>query len=393
MDRLVCRIQHYDWGSTTAIAELQGRESGGEPEAELWIGAHPAAPSVLDRGDGPVELSKVIADAPEAELGSTTRSWFGDELPFLLKVLAADSPLSLQVHPTLEQAVAGFEREEAGGIPVESGERIFRDANHKPELLCALTRFSAMCGFRPVSETVELLTQLAVPELEVVVRMLSAEPGANGLRGVLRYLLELDEEATHRLVSQLAIAVAEPPEAFAEECAWIASVADRAPADPGVAVLPLLNLVVLEPGQALFLGTGRLHTYLGGVAVEVMANSDNVIRGGLTSKHVDVATLLEIVDPRAGAVSIETPGTKSQWTYAVPVPEFELTRIEVETRDDVGRIGPALVLVVDGSITIRTGHQALGVEPGHAVWVPASDGPVQLGGRGTVFLATVGVAR
>ncbi|RMH76263.1 MAG: mannose-6-phosphate isomerase, class I, partial [Actinomyces sp.] len=287
-------VRHYDWGSPEAIPRLCGLAPDGRPWAELWLGAHPSAPAAV--GPGRTPLDRLVAADPQGQLGPVVAERFGT-LPFLLKVLAAARPLSLQAHPTLDQARRGFAREEAAGIPVDAPHRSYRDRSHKPELICALTTFDALCGFRHPVRTLALLDELATGALDPVRAALADSPDAVGLSRVLRHLLELDAaEAATLVESVVAACAAADGSEFARERRTALRLAELYPGDAGVVTSLLLNRVTLRPGQALFLGAGNLHAYLGGVGVEIMANSDNVLRGGLTTKHVDVPALLEVVD-------------------------------------------------------------------------------------------------
>lgn len=284
MELLTPAIQNYPWGSKTLIAALQGRDVPTlSPEAELWFGAHHAAPSRLN-GEG---LDGVIAADPESTLGPRVRKQFGDSLPFLMKLLAADEPLSIQAHPTLEQAIAGFEKENEEAIPVGSSTRNYKDPNHKPELIVALTDFRALAGFRPIAKTMELFDALTCGRLNRYSAMLDPQHEEESLRALLTTLISLPRNARLELIdgiSECARAmVAGDGEEFPE---WmIATVqnylnlTEKYPGDAGVLAALLLNYFVLEPGEALFLGAGHLHAYMGGLGVEIMANSDNVLRG------------------------------------------------------------------------------------------------------------------
>lgn len=296
MDRLVNTVRPYAWGSTTAIPELLGTAPTGEPQAELWMGAHPGAPSRTERG----ALNELIAADPVRELGEQAVEKFGPRLPFLLKLLAAGAPLSLQVHPDLEQAKAGYAAEEAAGIPVDAPHRMYKDANHKPELICALTPFDGLCGFRAPVEAADLIAALGVDSLKPYVDLLHAHPEEAALREVLTALLTADREEMAHTVAQAAAAA----DRLGGDHAPFAGLAHHYPGDPGVIAAMLLNRVRLQPGEALYLGAGVPHAYLDGLGVEIMANSDNVLRCGLTPKHVDVPELLRIVrfEPNESAV-------------------------------------------------------------------------------------------
>ncbi|NUP19924.1 MAG: mannose-6-phosphate isomerase, class I, partial [Streptomyces sp.] len=287
MDRLDNTVRPYAWGSTTAIPQLLGIEPTGEPQAEMWMGAHPGAPSRTARGT----LVEVIDADPERELGATAVAKFGPRLPFLLKILAAGAPLSLQVHPNLAQAKEGYEDEERRGIPVAAGHRNYKDANHKPELICALTEFDGLCGFRDPLQAADALDGLGVDSLKPYVDLLHAHPEDAALREVLTAILTADPDEMARTVADAAAACTR----LGGDYARYADIAHHFPGDPGVIAAMLLNHVRLQPGEALFLGAGIPHAYLNGLGVEIMANSDNVLRCGLTPKHVDVPELLRVV--------------------------------------------------------------------------------------------------
>ena len=380
-------VRGYDWGSLTAIPDLLGRRTTGEPWAELWLGAHPAAPATVGARAEP--LDRLIAADPAAALGPYAAARFG-RLPFLLKVLAAAAPLSLQAHPSRAQAEAGFEREEQMGIPPDGPQRMFRDRSHKPELICALSSFEALCGFRDPERTAELLDTLDAPALDPL-RLRLSRCSRSEMRDLLRWLLTLDGPAAAALAGSAAEACA----TAAGEDEWsgvrsaVAELAARHRGDGALALALVLNHVVLAPGEALFLDSGCLHAYLGGTAVELMAESDNVVRGGLTSKHVDVAALVEIVDGTAAEAPVQRPEpVDGVVTYHAPVPEFSLRRVEVDGSSTVAA-GPSLLLCTDG----RVDANGLTLDSGAAAWVGAGEPRVVLDGRGTVFCAGVGGER
>ncbi|MEM7140502.1 MAG: mannose-6-phosphate isomerase, class I [Actinomycetota bacterium] len=377
-------IRDYDWGSTTSIPELLGRPVTGEPAAELWLGAHPSAPSLVGCDHRP--LDQIVAADPVAALGDAVNARFGS-LPFLLKVLAAAAPLSLQAHPSIPQAEAGFAREDAAGIPVDAPNRSFRDRLHKPELICALTEFDALCGFRDPAGTLEVLGTIGTPALDTVCQMLRDDPSPAGLSVLLEWLLTLDEADAAALSVPVVEACREDRgEPFAAERAMAAALGERYPGDAGVVTALLLNLVTLQPGEALFLGAGNLHAYLHGTGVEIMANSDNVLRGGLTSKHVDVPTLVDVVEANPIVPAVQRPeAVDGVATYDCPVPEFSLQRIDVDGSCTIEG-GPAILLCTTGSV--EAGDHVL--DRGSAAWVPASDGPIAVEGSATVFRAGVG---
>ncbi len=387
MELIEGAVRGYDWGSLTAIADLLGRPATGEPWAELWFGAHPSAPAAVGARAEP--LDRLIAADPVAALGPAVASRYG-RLPFLLKVLAAAAPLSLQAHPSAEQAEAGFEREEAMGVPPDAPQRMFRDRSAKPELICALSGFEALCGFRDPKQTAALLDTLDAPALDPLRRRLSGRSGSQ-LRDLLAWLLALDRPAAAALAESAAGACA----AAADEDEWsglrsaVARLGARHPGDAAVAASLLLNHVVLAPGEALFLDSGCLHAYLGGTAVELMADSDNVVRGGLTSKHVDAAALVQIVDGAASEPPVQRPEPAGGVvTYRTAAAEFSLRRFDVDGSSGLAA-GPAVLLCTEGCVEAN----GVTMDRGAAAWSSALEPHVALEGRGTVFCATVGDER
>ncbi|MGW2338740.1 mannose-6-phosphate isomerase, class I [Streptomyces sp. NPDC001685] len=381
MDRLDNTVRPYAWGSTTALPALLGVEPTGEPQAEMWMGAHPGAPSRTARGT----LVEVIEADPERELGAATVAKFGPHLPFLLKLLAAGAPLSLQVHPDLAQAKQGYEDEERRGIPVDAGHRNYKDANHKPELICALTEFDGLCGFRDPLRAAALLDALGVDSLKPYVDLLHARPEEAALREVLTAILTADRDAMAHTVAEAAAAC----DRLGGEHAPYAGIAHHYPGDPGVIAAMLLNHVRLQPGEALFLGAGIPHAYLNGLGVEIMANSDNVLRCGLTPKHVDVPELLRIVRFEAGDPGVLRPeaAPDGEEVYETPIDEFRLSRYvlpEGTTAHDLTRATPQILLCTSGSV--RAGEHDL--TPGRSVFVPAGE-KAEVSGAGTLFRATV----
>jgi mannose-6-phosphate isomerase len=391
VDLLENVIQPYAWGSRTALAELRGAPTPSPgPEAELWMGAHPAAPSRLTRGGERLSLTEVVARAPEVELGARAAKDHDGQLPFLLKVLAAEQPLSLQAHPDAAQAREGFAREEAAGILRGAPHRSYKDPWPKPELLCALTPFDALCGFRPAAEARAVLEALDTPALDPVRARLAGPGGPAALRAAFEHLSTLPAPERAPLVAAAVAAAARAgPGPFSDAFAWLPRLAELYPADPGVVVTLLLRFVRLAPGEALYLPAGNLHAYLRGVGVEVMAPSDNVLRGGLTPKHVDVPELLRVLHFKEEPIGVlrPRPGWPGEEVYATPSPHFELSRIElagVPFRATVD--GPELLLCTEGAITATAGDgERLALQRGQSAFVPARTAGYALDGAGVVF--------
>ncbi|MBH0120840.1 mannose-6-phosphate isomerase, class I [Rhodococcus sp. NPDC003382] len=386
MRRLEGALRSYAWGSRTAIAELCGRPVPSDhPEAELWLGAHPADPAKVlsEDGEAPVSLLDVVESDPHGQLGSGTVDRFGARLPFLLKLLAAEEPLSLQAHPSAEQAAQGYAREQELGVPLDSPIRNYRDPNHKPELVVALTRFEALAGFRDAARTVELLEALGVPELDPYVGLLAGQPDSGGLRALFTTWITLPQPVLTSLLPRVLdgcvtyLATNGRPRVFAEEVRTALQLAEFYPGDAGVLASLLLNRITLEPGQGLYLDAGNLHAYLSGMGVEIMANSDNVLRGGLTPKHVDVPELLRVLDFRSPDVPIleAVPVGEAEVCYRTPAPEFALSRLEPEphTKVSLAPCGPQILLCTAGAAHLDCGGAGLDLTPGHSVWISAAD--------------------
>lgn len=383
---LDCAIRHYPWGSTEALPRLIGRQADGSPWAEMWMGAHPAAPAQV-LGDGSsVGLDRLLQTAPQQLLGSRVVARFGPRLPFLFKLLACDRPLSIQCHPDAEAAMVGFEREQWRGLPLSAPERNYRDFFHKPELLVALTDVSALVGFRPVADIARDLQPVAdqLPDWTSQDRPLAV---------LMRYLLELDGDSAAELHQRAS-------QATANESArgrWLSRLIELHPTD-GAALAPLLmNLVELSPGQGIFLPPRVLHAYLHGAGLEIMASSDNVLRGGLTDKHVDVDELLEVglLEPSSPQPIEGEPAGAAVTEYRVPIDDFALCHIEVGDEPHVRTrnldSGPEVVVCLGGVCRLQCGDSDEVVElvPGTVVFVTAECPDYTLSGGGTMWLATV----
>lgn len=394
MIRITEAIQPYAWGSLSALQELFGRDDV-DIAAEAWLGAHASAPSPLAGGRRTL-LDAIAADGERA-LGSDVVARFGPQLPYLLKVIAAERPLSLQVHPRVERAHQGYDEEEAAGVPVDAPHRNFKDRNHKPELVFALTRFDAVCGFRAPRRAAELFAGLDAPLAKELHETLVARPSAEGIREVFTRLLDASTRPAPDEVADLAAAAAArlaagSPSPRADRTVTLLHA--EYPGDPGVVTSLLLNPVTLQPGEAMFVPAGGVHAYLRGVAVEIMASSDNVLRAGLTPKHVDVAELLRNVDyvaapPIRIAPEVFHGATK---VFYAPVDDFELSVTDLA--DDAvhplpGR-GPRVLLCLEGEVRVAGSDDgALTLARGQAAFVPAADGQLTVRGAGRLVQADV----
>lgn len=403
----------YAWGSRDALPEVLEQPRTGEPQAELWLGDHEAGPAKVGGELAvPMTLIDLIDQNPEAY------GVDGGQLPFLLKVLGIGAPLSLQVHPRIDQAREGFEREEAQGIRIDDPRRSYKDANHKPELLVALTEVRALSGFRDLPEVVNDVSALAVA---------AGSCGATGSQSLMALANEVRTWAKH-----------EPERARASMLDWVfdgsqsvsdavhatativggaqvagidrvrfeamREIAEKYPEDPGILVSLLLNVVVLEPGEAIFLDAGQLHAYLGGVGVEIMASSDNVLRAGLTEKHIDVAEFRRILDLTTNEHPLFTGATPvpGLTTWQPPVPDFMLHRVRVSTSDthpdwapsvQVAAEYPLIMIATSGMLRVeRYGadlNEVATVRKGHSLYISAG-GHIEFSGSGEAFVATVG---
>jgi len=377
------------------------------PEAELWFGAHPGDPAWLETATGETSLLDALAADPDGQLGAASRARFGDVLPFLVKVLAADEPLSLQAHPSADQAVEGYLREERLGIPVSSPVRNYRDTSHKPELLVALQPFEALAGFRSAARTRDLLQALAVSDLDPFIDLLTDQSDADGLRALFTTWITAPQPDIDVLVPAVLDGainyVSSGATEFAGEVKDVLELGERYPGDAGVLAALLLNRISLAPGEAIFLAAGNLHTYLRGFALEIMANSDNVLRGGLTPKHVDVPELLRVLDFTPTEETQLRPQIRREGLgliYDTPTDEFAVALLTLDG-DHLGHEvdaacpheGPQILVCSEGSATVHGKTGSLTLERGMAAWVAADDGPIRLSAQqpAKLFRATVGL--
>jgi mannose-6-phosphate isomerase len=402
VDLLGNTVQPYAWGSRTAIAELLGEPSpSAGPQAELWMGAHPSAPSVLTRDGVTGTLTAAIAANPALELGVKVASRFGGRLPFLLKVLAAEKALSVQLHPTREQAQAGFAREEQRGVPRDSRERVYVDDWPKPEILCALTPFEVLAGLRPADQAAEAIEALGLPELKELVAGLRSNPTPRGVADALTQLLTWPADSRETLAAKAVEAASvESGKGGPYAAAYDAVVRMNAdhPRDIGLVASLLMNHRVVEPGQALFMAAGGVHAYIKGVGIELMANSDNVIRAGLTPKHIDIPELTRVLVPEVEVPVVTArqvaPGVE---VFDTPVPEFRLSRLTLADGAALkipGDGGPRVLFCVAGDASVSCGTEPDGhfvLTRGQSCFLSAADSNVLLTGAGRFFLAEAGI--
>ena len=380
-------IQGYDWGSHDALTTLFGIPNpAGKPQAELWMGAHPNGCSEVVLAGDVQKLSTLINSAPAAVLGDATQARFGS-LPFLFKVLCAEKALSIQVHPSKAQAEAGFAREEAAGIDIKASNRNYKDPNHKPELVFALTPYQAMNGFRALPAILALFERVKLAAIADLVAALAANQNEAGLQHFFHQLLILTgPRKEDALAGLLAYAAAHQDE---ETFALVTSLAAQYPGDVGLFSPLLLNVVTLQPGQAMYLDACTPHAYVRGTGLEIMANSDNVLRAGLTPKYIDVAELLDctrclakpddqiLLSPRMeGAVQ----------HYDVPVPDFTFS-VYPAGEHALTTASAEILFAIDGTVILQQGKQSLRLEKGQSAFIPATTGSYQLLAEGRVARA------
>ncbi|MFH8976794.1 mannose-6-phosphate isomerase, class I [Streptomyces sp. NPDC017890] len=397
MDLLRPVIKPYAWGSHEALARLQGRGTPSDgPEAELWMGAHPSGPAGITRGGRELTLLDAVSGGPERELGAACAQRFGGRLPFLLKVLAAEQPLSIQVHPDREQARSAFAAQSADG---RRGP--YTDDWPKPELLYTLSRFEVLAGFRDREEAVGVLEDLEVGRLRPVTELLRAGAGDEVLTDALRLVLEWPRDDRAALVHGVVESCrrrARSSGPHAQAYAAVGHMSRHHPEDLGLVASLLLRHRILEPDTALFMPAGGLHAYVRGVGLELLANSDNVLRAGLTAKEVNVPELLRITDPAVRVPEVtptSVPGPGSTQLYDCPVEEFALHRTGLDGPGGplVPSAGARIAFCADGAVQLRAGGtDQLRLGPGDSCFLPASDDDVLVEGEGTLFVASAGLS-
>ncbi|EKM0362675.1 mannose-6-phosphate isomerase [Cronobacter turicensis] len=382
MQKLINSVQNYAWGSKTALTELYGvANPEGLPMAELWMGAHPKSSSKIQDDQGRTRALREVIDADKtALLGALVAERFG-ELPFLFKVLCADQPLSIQVHPNKQASEEGFARENAAGIPLDAAERNYKDPNHKPELVFALTPFLAMNAFREFSEIVSLLQPVA--GAHTAIAHFLAEPNADRLRDLFAGLLNMQGEEKSRALAVLKSTVASQQ---GEPWDTIRFIAQFYPDDSGLFSPLLLNVVKLNPGEAMFLFAETPHAYLQGVALEVMANSDNVLRAGLTPKYIDIPELVanvKFVAKPAAQLLTQPEKDGAALEFPIPVEDFAFSLHDLQSQPQrLAQESAAILFCVEGEAVLSKGDERLTLKPGESAFVAANESPVNVSGVG-----------
>jgi mannose-6-phosphate isomerase len=389
-------IQEYAWGSYTAIPELLGNKSpANTPHAELWMGAHPKAPSMVKFNGKWESLISLIEKNPEDILGKEVADKFKNRLPYLFKVLAADKPLSIQAHPSLSQAKESFARENRLEIPLDAHNRNYKDDNHKPECICALTLFWALNGFRKISSILSLMEKICPKGLEYEIHGLRDQPNPYGLKKFFQALMTMDSERQKQIIVD-AVTNAQKLKDENQAYKWMIDLHNEYPVDIGLFSPILLNLICLKPGQAMFLQAGELHAYLDGVGIELMANSDNVLRGGLTPKHVDVPELLNVLNFETRKVNILSPREidDCERRYSSSAKEFVLSVISVKEglacfSTDIRSVEILLCIDGDATITDLGNSDKLVLSRGRSIIIPAAVKKYRIKGKATIYKAAV----
>ena len=379
------QIQKYEWGTTDFIAKLlQVEKNHDRPWAELWMSAHDKAPSFLPEIDK--NLNTAIANNSQEFLGKEVASRYNHKLPYLLKVLSAEKPLSIQAHPNLEQAKKGFDRENQKGIKLTDFVRNYRDDNHKPELICALTEFHAMCGFRPPEEIINLFTQLRIISLLDNFTQFMDNPTPENWKIVFTEILNAPVEKKQQLLEKSIKNFHLLSDEFIRS--WISKLLVIHPNDIGVISPLFLNTFILHPGEAIFLQAGVLHAYLAGAGIEIMANSDNVLRGGLTSKNVDVKELNSILQWKMEMPDIQTYNLNQEViSYRVPINEFCLKRVNLTGKIKLNGGAPIMILVIEGETEVSCEGESQKLVQGESLFVTSEARELELSGKALMFLA------
>ncbi len=393
---LTNKIQNYSWGSHRAISELMGQKTPSDiPQAELWMGAHPKASSDIMINGAKEPLIKIIEKYPKDILGEKTAAKFNNTLPYLFKILAAGKPLSIQAHPGKKMAAEGYAKENARGIPMDAPNRNYKDENHKPECICALTPFWALNGFRKIEDILLLLEQVWCRDLENEYKLLKEHPNHNGLKSFFNALMTMETHRQKNIIEQIVKTV----ENLSTDniiLKWILKLNNEYPLDVGVLSPILLNLVCLNPGEAMFLHAGTLHAYLDGTGIEIMANSDNVLRGGLTSKHVDLPELLNLLDFETKEIKIILPSEsdlKHEKIYKCNADEFVLSIIDLknEKYTSAAKRNVEIIICTSGKAEIyeKRTKKTIPIKNGGSVIIPAAVKKYFISGNSILYKAGV----
>ncbi|MGP8306676.1 mannose-6-phosphate isomerase, class I [Vibrio sp. YIC-376] len=387
------KIQNYAWGSTSSIHELFGfSNETNEPQAEVWMGTHPNGCSEVRVEQNSLPLSDLIKQNQSAYLSSQTAEKFGD-LPFLFKILAAESALSIQVHPSKQDAEVGYEKEQNAGVPLDASHRNYKDPNHKPELVYALTSYQAMNGFRPYSEIIEAFSQCDIAELHAPLDTFKCETNSKGLRDFFVHILTMEGETKERALEQLVTHASRQSAQSSNFAVYdlIVELSAQYPGDVGLFAPLLLNVITLKSGEAMFLSSRTPHAYIKGTGLEIMANSDNVLRAGLTPKHMDVEELVKCTDfvPKPYGTLILEPNTvDNQNHYPVPVADFSFSILNQPNQVLVKTKSAEILMAIDEDVTLISNKgETLTAAKGQSVFIPAYAGNYRIQSAGRVARA------
>ncbi|MBY7800176.1 mannose-6-phosphate isomerase, class I [Vibrio fluvialis] len=383
------KIQNYDWGSRTAIHDLFGfANEAQQPQAEVWMGTHPNGCSIVKQGSTNVSLSELIKQDPPAFLSQSTSKAFGD-LPFLFKILAADKALSIQVHPNKQDAELGYAKEQELGVPLSAFNRNYKDANHKPELVYALTEYQAMNGFRPFDEIITEFRLCDIPEVNGYLEQFERNPNQDGLCHFFVEILSMKEarklNAVDHLLSYAAMKQARPVYAL------ILDLAEQYPNDVGLFAPLLLNVITLKPGEAMFLCARTPHAYIKGTGLEIMANSDNVLRAGLTPKHMDVEELVKCTDfiPKPiNTLLTQAEINGSEHHFPVSVQDFQFSVFQAPKEQRVEMTSAEILMPIDADVALLAqSGETLVLGKGQSAFIPAYVGNYTISCEGRVARA------
>ena len=381
-------IQDYAWGSHTSIEMLFDiKNTTGKPQAELWMGAHPNGCSLVTINGESILLSDLINEDKEAFLSSPTAQNFG-ELPYLFKVLAAEKALSIQVHPNKQQAVDGYEKEEKAGIELSAFNRNYKDNNHKPELVYALTTYKAMNGFREYEEIISLFTQMALPSISYLVDAFAQEPNAKGLKQFFKEMLSLEGETKEIAVTELVDYATRSSEGLFVQ---IQDLSEQYPNDIGLFTPLMLNVITLQPGEAMYLKACTPHAYINGTGLEIMANSDNVLRAGLTPKYMDIDELMSCTEfnsiPKS-ALLMQPIDIDGGMNYPIPVDDFKFSVLTPKSELPLTTQSAEILFAIDEDMTVNhTSGESVCVPKGHSIFIPAYTSKYTLQSLGKVARA------
>lgn len=385
--------QLYDWGSKTEIPRLLGYpEPHEQPVAEMWMGSHPKGTSHVNIDGAWKRLDTVICENPEKVLGADVSNAFSGQLPFLFKVLAAHRPLSIQAHPNAIHAMEGFQKENALAIPKDDYYRNYKDSRHKPELLYALTDFFMVCGFKPIQEIIDFFQASSSHQLSDELKSLNDAKNFDRLRPFFQSILTLSKERRIQLISSV-IEYIQSLEHKSSAHEWVMRLSNEFPYDIGILSPFIMNYIKLEPGQAIFIPSGVIHGYFKGTGIELMANSDNVIRGGLTSKHIDVEELVKIVAFDQNASLIEPMlVSECERIYYVNSDEFALSVIDLKDGipyENKNVQSCEILLCTSGYGTISTKHTSIPFSKGNSFFISAESKAYRVEGQALLYKAFI----